>query len=150
MLSGRLVRVLEQNWEELARRLITSMRRNPELPALSRRPESDTRELVRSIVENLGYWLAAGKGEELKRKYEVFGRMRFEESVPLHEAVLRLTLLKDKMIGLVHEQGFPETALQLYAEEELEHRVCRYFDALVYHIVRGYEEAMRREVRFAS
>jgi hypothetical protein len=34
--------------------------------------------------------------------------------------------------------------IELYAEEELEHRVGRFFDFMLYHVVRGYEAAMRR------
>jgi hypothetical protein len=42
------------------------------------------------------------------------------------------------------------TALQLYAQEEFEQRMGSFFDACVYHIVRGYEKAMRGAVRRAS
>jgi hypothetical protein len=40
--------------------------------------------------------------------------------------------------------------MQLYAEEELEHRVGRFFDILVYHLVKGYESALRTSARVAA
>ena len=41
----------------------------------------------------------------------------------------------------VDEQGFDYDCLALYAEEQLERRVGRFFDLLTTHLVRGYEKA---------
>jgi hypothetical protein len=150
MLSGKLVQLIVEHWEVIAGGVVEKIRRHPDLPTLASRPESELKEWCQDILQNLGYSLSAGRGEELKRRYEVLGRVRYEESVPLHEAVLRFQILKDTIIDFVHRQGFPLTSLQLYAEEELEQRVNRFFDALVYHVVRGYEQAMRLAVRVAS
>ncbi len=149
MLSAKLVQLIQGNWEEIASRLIAAVKKHPDLPNLSRKPDVDLREWCRQILENLEYLLSAKKEEEVKRRFQVLGRMRYEENVPLHEAVLRTHILKDKIIGFVHEQGFAMTALQLYAEEELEMRVCRFFDAVVYHLVRGYEDAQWLDARVA-
>ncbi len=150
MLSTRLVQLIESNWEEIAARLARAIRNNPEMENLANCPESEIREWCREILANLGYLLTATKDQEVHRRFEILGRMRFEENIPLHEAVLRFHLLKDKIIGFVHEQGFPMTAVQLYAEEELEQRMNRFFDACVYHLVRGYENALRVAQRLAS
>ncbi|HWB83570.1 MAG TPA: hypothetical protein VG675_05495 [Bryobacteraceae bacterium] len=150
MLSTKLVQLIEAHWEEIAARLIREIRQNPETANLAKRPDAELREWACGILGNLGYLLSATKGEEVKRKFEILGRMRCEEHIPLHEAVLRLHILKDKIIGFVHEQGFPMTALQLYAEEELEHRMGRFFDAVVFHIVCGYEGALHVARRVAS
>ena len=150
MLSGRLVQRIEEHWEEIADRVITRIRRHPDLQVLAQRSTPELKEWCREILGNLGYWLSATQGEELKRRYEILGRVRYEESIPLHEAVLRFQLLKDSIIDFVHAQGFTLTSMQLYAEEELEQHVCRFFDAMVYHIVRGYETAMRVALRAVS
>ncbi len=150
MLSARLVQLIEGNWEEIAARLIRAIREHPDLRTLASRPEAEIREWCQDILKNLGYLLTARKDEEVKRRFQILGKMRFEENIPLHEAVLRLHILKDKIVAFVHEQGFTQTAVQLYAEEELEQRMGRFFDACVYHIVRGYEDAMRMAGRLAS
>ena len=150
MLSGRLVQLIEEHWEDIAGRVVREIRRHPDLPVLARRPDAELKEWCQGILTNLGYWLAATRGEELRGRYEGLGRTRFEESVPLHEAVLRFFVLKDKIIDFVHQQGFAMTSIELYAEEELERRVHRFFDVMVYHLVRGYEHAMRVAARAAS
>ena len=143
MLSMKLVHLIETHWEEIAERLVGAVRKHPEMRSLAMRPEIEIREWCKEILENLGYMLTVSNEDEAQRRFEVLGRMRFEENIPLHEAVLRLHMLKDKIVGFVHEQGFPMNALQLYAEEELELRMGRFFDAMVYHVVRGYEDAQR-------
>ena len=149
MLSGRLVALIEGNWEEIARRLIRTLRAHPDTQALAKKSDAELRDWCQEIVQNLGYWLSGGKDEEVRRRYQVLGRTRFEESIPLHEAVLRFQMLKDVIVDFVHEKGFAMTALELYAEEELEHRTCRFFDAMMYHVVTGYEDAMRLASRYA-
>jgi hypothetical protein len=149
MLSSRLVQLIENNWEEIANRLIASVRKRPEMSNLNRKTDAEMREWCRSILQDLDYLLAGSKEQEVRRRFEILGRMRFEEQIPLHEAVLRFHMLKNKIIGFVHEQGFPMSAMHLYAEEELELRIGRFFDDCVYHVVRGYEHA-QRVARLAS
>ncbi|HYW48356.1 MAG TPA: hypothetical protein VE959_36160 [Bryobacteraceae bacterium] len=150
MLSARLVGLIEGNWEEIAARLIRAIRGHPDMRHLAARPEAEIREWCREILINLGRLLSAGREEEVQRRFQVMGRARFEERIPLDEAVLRLHLLKYKIAGFVHEQGYTMTAMQLYAEEELDQRVGRFFDACVYNLVRGYENAKRVAARVAS
>ena len=143
MLSTRLVQLIESHWEEITTRLISSVRQHPEMPNLSRKTDAEMREWCRNILQDLDYLLTARKSQEVHRRFEVLGRMRCEENIPLHEAVLRFQMLKNIIIGFIHEQGFPMSAMHLYAEEELEMRIGSFFDDCVYHVVRGYEAALR-------
>jgi len=89
-------------------------------------------------LENLGAWLAS-KSDEVRKKQEIIGKRRFEESIPLSEVVGALCIIKDNMVDFIEEQGIPKDTLGLYAEEEMEHRIGRFFDDLIVHTVRGYE-----------
>jgi hypothetical protein len=150
MLSARLVQLIEGHSDEISRRVMQAIRAHPEMTTFAARPEGEIREWCGEILNNLGFLLSARKDEEVERRFQVGGRTRFEEHIPLHEAVLRFHILKDKIIGFIHEQGFPMSAVQLYAEEELEQRVGRFFDACVYNVVRGYEDGRRIAQRIAS
>jgi hypothetical protein len=150
MITTQLTQLIETDWEEIAARLIADVRRNPDLEHLSKRSDLDLREWCREILEHLGTLMSARKSEVVQRRFELVGRMKFEENVPLHEAVLRLFLLKNEIVSFIHERGLPMTAIQVYAEEELEQRIGRFFDDCVYRIVRGYERAMLLERRLAS
>jgi len=140
LLSGKLVQAIEEHAEGIANTMVQKVRTHPDLPALAKRPTEELKAWCRNQVDNLSSSLLV-KGEGLKRRYRMLGGARFEESIPLHEAVLRLVLLKDSIIDLAREQGLPMTALDMYALEELEVRICHFFDVAVYHVVCGYEEA---------
>jgi hypothetical protein len=149
MLSTRLVQLIEAHWEEITERVISEIKKNPETQQLAGRPESELRAWSRDILENLETLLAARKEDLVQRRFRTFGRMRYEENVPLHEAVLRLQILKAEILNFVHEQGFAMTVLELYREEELQVLIGRFFDACVFQIVRGYEDALRLAARVA-
>jgi len=144
MLSGKLIHVIEAHQEQIAASVIREIRHHPDLINLRKLPDVELRERGQLILENLGYWLSAGREPEIEQRYEALGKARFEESIPLHESVRALAIIKDKMIDFVRDQGLARTSVDLYAEEELERRVGRFFDALTIHMVRGYETAWRR------
>ncbi len=142
MLSPRLLELIEAHWEEIANRLIHALRNHPDTPNLARKPDAELKEWCRAILKNMGA-LLLGADKEIARRYRRAGRARYEEDVPLHEAVLRVQLLKDKILAFINEQALPMTTLHLYAEEELERRIGRFFDLIVYSLVRGYEDAQK-------
>ncbi|HTT64594.1 MAG TPA: hypothetical protein VMG35_22240 [Bryobacteraceae bacterium] len=151
MLSGRLIHLIEAHQEQIATDVIREIRRHPDLAKLRLISDAELRARGQQILENLGYWLsAAGHEAEIRQTYENLGKIRFEEAIPLHESVRALALVKDKMIDFVHDQGIPRTSVALYAEEELERRVGRFFDELTINMVRGYETAWRRAMHAAA
>lgn len=150
MLSGKLVHLIEVHQQEITDRLMREIQHHPDLAHVRRIPEAELRDRSQTLLEGLGYWLAADNEEELAKVYEAVGMTRVEQRVPLHEAVHALCVLKDKMIDFVDEQGIPPDALSLYAEEELEHRVGRFFDLLIIHMIRGYEKALERAAHAAA
>jgi len=50
----------------------------------------------------------------------------------------------------VRNQGMGHTTMEIYAEEELEHRLGKFFDCLVYRLVHGYEIALRKAAHLAA
>jgi hypothetical protein len=116
---------------------------------LSQLSEAELRERGDVIVENLGSWLASERHEIVKKQEEI-GRLRFQQSIPLHEVVAGLLLVKRKMLDYLEDQGIPRDSLNLYAEEELEKRIGGFFDTLVVHTVRGYEAAWHHAMELSA
>jgi hypothetical protein len=143
MLSGKLIRLIETHAEEIALRVVGAIRRNPDCLHLAAVPEEELWDRCREILKNLGHWLEYANEEVLDREYEALGKLRHRESVPLYECLHGLYLMKDGMNDFVHEQGVDRDCVALYAEEELERRVGRFFDLLAIHMARGYEIAWR-------
>ncbi len=150
MLSGKLVHLIEAHWDLIYPRAVEEIRKDPKLPHFHRLPDMELRERAQDILEHLGHWLAVGNEDEVARRYETLGRERFEEGIPLHETVRSFYFVKEKIIQFVQEQATARTSVELYAEEELEHRLATFFDLLTYHLIRGYETAWRHSAHVTA
>jgi hypothetical protein len=140
MLSVKLVQLAETHWEQISERILHKIRNDPRLAHINRLSESELRKRAREIVMNIGDWLG---DEPVAQRCEALGRQRFAEGIPLHEVVLARFVIKEGLMEFVHDHAFVENSLQLYAEGELEKSVGHLFDRMIYHVIRGYEEAMR-------
>jgi len=150
MLSRTLVQMIEDHCEQITNRILRHQRQDPELIQVKKLPESELRDRAGEVLKNLGHWLSAGREAEVSSRYERLGHRRFEEAIPLYEVVRSLHILKTNMIEFVREQGIGQNPVQLYAEEELEHRIGLFFDEAVYHTVHGYETALRQKAHLAA
>ena len=149
MVSGRLIHLIETHQEQICTNVLREIHKHPSLGNLRSLPDAELRRLCQRILENLGHWLS-GNEAEIEQHYETLGKERFEDSIPLQESVRALAIVKHKMLDFVHNQGMATTSLNLYAEEELQRRVGRFFDELIIHMVRGYEDAWRRAAHVAA
>jgi len=150
MLSGKLIHLVESHEEEITASIVRAIHRHPDLPHLVKVPEPELRDRCGEILKNLGHWLAYSHEEELAREYDALGRVRFEEAVPLDEALRGLWLTKNKMFDFLDAQGLGSDSLALYAEEQLLRRIGQFFDLLAVHLVRGYERARRHAAHAAG
>jgi hypothetical protein len=149
MLSGRLVHMIETHWDQIMANAIDQVRREPDMVHIREYFKTDSQDWAQILLQNLGHWLVAGNDAEIAGKYENLGKLRFEENVPLYEAVRGLCILREKTVDYVEQHLFDKNTLALYAEEELDRRLGRFFDLLTVHMVRGYENELRRSVMVA-
>ncbi len=143
----RLIELIESHWVPLTDRIIRKIRLDPRLQHIGSLPESDLRDKARDIVKHLGEWLSIRDDGKVAARFERIGAYRFSEEVPLAEVVLSYMIVKDSVLEYVRSQGLDVNAMELWAEEELQRDVGRFFDSVIYHLIRGYVDA--RENRSA-
>jgi len=141
MVSAKLVHQIEDHWEAVSGRFLRLLRGNHALPHVSKLPESEVKETCRRILPRLGHWLVSSSEEELAQHYQRVGAERHSQRMPLSEAIRAMQIMKDATLDYVQDEFFVQSSVDLYAEEELEHQLGRFFDLLIYHLARGYEEA---------
>jgi hypothetical protein len=143
MISGKLVHLIETHEEEIIERVADQIRRDPDMAHTHAILGSGLRQWHKELLESLNHWLDRGNNETLTRRYQHAGRERLGQGVPLHECVRDLCVLKQTLLDFVEEHTFNKDCMELYAEEELDRRVGRFFDLLIVHLVQGYESAHR-------
>jgi hypothetical protein len=150
VLSAKLIQIIETHGDVVTRNIIREIRHDPGLPQMTRLSDQELRERGHQILKNLSHWLTEGHEQSLAHEYEALGRERFEQGVPLHEAVRALCIMRKKMIEFLDEQGTDRDSVELYAEEQFERRLSRFFDLLLIHLVRGYETAWRHAAQLVA
>lgn len=150
MTSAKLVHQIEDHWEAVAVRFLRLVRNCSRVPHLNRLPESEAIEVCRRLLRNLGQWLDSSVEDSVRDQYEEIGRQRCRDHMPLSEAIRGVQLLKEAAIGYIRDQGVLNEAVDLYAEEELEHELSRFFDLLMFHLARGYEQEQAGTARAAG
>jgi hypothetical protein len=150
MLSARLVHQIEDHWEAVATRFLRLVRNCSRVPHLNRLPESEAIEICRRLLRNLGQWIDSSAEETVREQYERIGRQRCREGMPLSEAIRGVQLLKDAAVGYIRDQGLLVEGVDLYAEEELQLELSRFFDLLMFHLAQGYEQEQAGGARAAA
>lgn len=143
MMTNKLIQAIEDHCDQITSKAIDHIKSDPALPDISKLPRNDLEVWGRGILRHAGVWLGEEERRNLSKRYEELGRLRYYEGIPLHECVRALQLLKQETIDFIRAQGFAQSSVEIYAEEELEHRVDGFFDFLLYHLVVGYERAFR-------
>jgi hypothetical protein len=141
MIHRKLVQLVHDHVERIATRAIQSIHQDECLISVRRLPEWELRDWAKLVLRSLVDWPVQADDHELSECYETLGKQRFQDSIPLHEAIRRMHHLKWAVVNWVRDQGFPQSSVDLYALEEFEHHVNLFFDHLVFYIARGYEEA---------
>jgi hypothetical protein len=139
MISTKLVHRIEDHWEQVSARFFRLMRSSADVPHFTRMPESELTEVCRRVLRNLGNWLVSASESDIAWIFERIGAERHRGGIPLSEAIRVVQLLKDATISFIQDEGPVENSVELYAEEELENQLGRFFDLLVFHLARGYE-----------
>jgi hypothetical protein len=127
--SFTLVQKIEAHSEQIADQVVDAIVRDPGLREMQALHRDELSRRARDFLGNLGHWLVA-RDQEVAKWSESLGRTRFEESIPLCELIRGVQIVKEKLIDFARA-GMAGTALQIYAEGELEYQVGRFFDAVV-------------------
>jgi hypothetical protein len=145
-----LARSIEVHGEEISQSTIRHIRQDAEVPGIAKLSDRQLHEWASGILTGLQSWLIEGADQNVVGQFQNLGRLRFEKSIPLHESIRCLHAFKRQILDFTRNRGFAQSAIEVYAQEELEHRVGLFFDWLVYYVVRGYEDARAHAARSAA
>jgi hypothetical protein len=150
MVFAKLVEFIEDHWEPISNRVLQRMQSDNKLPHIRQITHGDLEDMGQRLVKNLSHWLMESHHEEIGHKYEELARLRFRDAIPLHELMWSVLLVKKCVVDYVREQGLAQSTVDIYAEEELEHRLDEFFDDICFHIVKGYEAELRKAAHLTA
>lgn len=150
MLTSRLMQLIETHATSLISEAMRDVLTNEHTSSFRRVPIADLEPRIAALYLNLGKWIGNPKEDEVREEYELWGRTRFGEGIPLSEVVYCMILAKAHLRRFIREHGLVDFSgdrvtpselvpVQLYAIQELNYMVGEFFDRALYHLTRGYE-----------
>jgi hypothetical protein len=145
MIYSKLVKLIEDNQEELTKRSYKELRSRDETLRYRNVPEDILKERISDVYSRLIAWLNKEKKAGDNRKYYVdLGKRRFAEGIPLSEVVIAFMLLKRHLWLFVMEKQFFDSTYECYQALELNNKVVLFFDRVIYFTALGYEEELEK------
>jgi hypothetical protein len=140
MISQKLVHLIDSHSDELTLRWLKELRQHPDTFTYHHFPEEKLRERASDVYAQLSRWLQSESGREmLEGVYSKLGAERYREGFRLSEVVKALILMERNLWLFVLDQGFLESATELYQVLELYSQVLLFFNRAIYFTVKGFE-----------
>jgi hypothetical protein len=141
MQIAKLLKKIDEHRESIAQAAIEHIRNDPRLPRINELTDFRLSAWGKDIPGRFTIWTEAPGDTTLAEQFYDFGRNRFREDLPLAELVRACHIWREATVSYLRSQGFELTPLDIYLEEEAEHDLIGFFDFVLYHLVRGYEDA---------
>lgn len=140
MIPKNLVRQIESHASQLMQDVLDNVARDPRTVNYAQLPESEVRQAVQSVLENLGEWLTSRRAGAIVNYYRKVGRKRRHSGIRVSEMFAAFGLVKRALQDFIRKSmlaGPDEIAM----ESELILAVDEFFDSACYGAALGHEDA---------
>lgn len=145
MIYYKLVKLIEDNTDELTRRVCNDLLAREETMAYRGISKDIICERAADVYGRLVSWLRKEKrfhDGDIRKYYMDLGRRRFHEGIPFSTVAMDFMLQKRHLWLFVTEKQFFDSTYECYQALELNNRVVLFFDRVIYFAALGYEEEM--------
>ena len=140
-LSDKLVRIVENNADVIARRWLEDVRTGKSTPTYASASPERTLERSLAIISQFQKWLGGTYTDEHVRNfYKELGKERKMEGFVLSEVISALSLLKKHIWEFALSHHMWNRTIDMYMILELENRMVLFFDRAAFYVVKGFEE----------
>lgn len=140
-----LMKQIETHAEQLSEQVIQAVRTSPRTRSIGQLSEEELKNRFFDLFRNFGRWLSEKNEDEIEATYGEIGRRRCREGMSLNDLVYTLILVKQHVWDYVVKNLMPASEGNLYQEELLGQMLGKFFDRILYHTIRGYEEVWTKE-----
>ena len=140
--SRKLIDLIEKNAAELTENWLSDVRKESGLTTYHRFDNAMLYDRAYRVYSQLEKWVSyESTKEQIAADYKALGAERRKEGFALSEVVRAIVLIRRTLWRKIMDEGFLDTAFDLYQAFELNHRVTLFFDRAIYYTVCGYEKA---------
>ena len=143
MITERMIHLIEDHSEQLARGLIEKFLNSEKMSDLRKVPLPELQQRVYEIYHNLKDWLETKTEADIERWYSAVGARRASQGVALSHLIFALLSVKEHLTDFLAREAMLDRPLELYQEIELHRLMDQFFDRAVYYAARGHEQARK-------
>lgn len=140
MIALRLVRLIEDHSEQLARGLVEKLKKCDRTPDLVRVPTSELHDRCHEVYRHLSDWLLNKPEHDIEALYRRIGARRADQGVSLASVTWALILTKEHLWEFLEREDVLRTSVDVFGELELLRLLDQFFDRALYHLTEGYVE----------
>lgn len=140
MISIKLIAFIEKHAEDLTSAWLKEVQQHPETLSHHHYSAEKLRDFAFSVYSHLGEWIESDANRhKVEKTFRELGSESFQEGFRLSEVVKAIALVKNHLWRFVLNQGFLESATELYQTLELISSVIQFFDRAIFFTIRGFE-----------
>jgi len=141
LLAYRLVKIIENHSDGLARSLHNRYTSCSKCSAYSRVPESELIEKVYDVYRHLGEWLLGKTEADVERRYLEIGAQRAAQGVPISQVAWMICLVRENLWDYLQKHADLERPAEIFGELELLEMLDKFFHLAIYYAALGHERA---------
>ncbi len=141
MVSARLIRLIEQHSEELAKGLVKKLHSSPQTRSLQRIAEAELQVRIQETLCQFHAWLLTSADVDIEHRYSELGRHHATKNVALQDLCWAIVLIKEYLWQFVGRQVFYGSTVEIFAELEFLRLVDVFFDKVLCYMAEGYQQA---------
>ncbi len=141
LLAYRLVKLIENHSDGLARSLHDRYRQCTKCTAYTNVPEHELAEKVYEVYRHLGEWLLGKTEGDIESRYLEIGARRAEQGVPVSQVVWMICLVRENLWEYLQKHAQLERPAEIFGELELLEMLDKFFNLAIYYAALGHERA---------
>jgi len=141
LLAYRLVRLIENHSDGLARSLRLRYQRCDKCSAYANVPASELTEKVFDVYHHLGEWLLGKTEADIESRYLEIGARRAAQGVPISQVVWMICLVRENLWEYLQKHAELERPAEIFGELELLEMLDQFFHLAIYYAALGHERA---------
>ncbi len=142
IMSGKLVKLIENNADQLAKNWVADVSKHPATKKYHYRTDKELHGWAFDVYSHLGKWISQDTTKEIiAEHYTKLGSIRKEQEFKLSELIQALILVRRHLWVKVLADGLLDSAMDFYIAMELNNRVVLFFDRAIYYASVGYEKS---------
>lgn len=139
MIALRLIRLIEEHSDQIARRVAAKVRSSPHAGEMKKVSEPELIAGLQELLQHLSEWLLTKTESDIENRYMAIADRRAKQGVALADCCWATVITKEFLWDYLQKQGFLRNPIELYGEMELLSLLNQFFDRALCYMAEGYQ-----------